>query len=232
MLLSLSLFYPCYNEEKNVESAIINALEILPKVANTYEIIIVNDGSCDRTKKLAENIAVAHKEVKIINHLQNKGYGAALKTGFANSQYEWVFFTDGDLQFDLNQIEEFLPFTNAYQVIIGYRPHRAEGEVRALNARLFRLFVDALFSLHVKDIDCAFKLIKNEAVKKISLESNGAMISAELLYKLKKIGYKFKQLPVKHYPRKHGKPTGSNLKVIIKAGKEMVVSYFRTFCHK
>lgn len=227
MLPSLSLFYPCYNEEKNVESAIINALEVLPKVANKYEIIIVNDGSGDKTRKFAENMATAHKEVKVINHPQNRGYGAALKTGFANSQYEWVFFTDGDLQFDLNQIGEFLPFTNAYQVIIGYRPHRAEGRMRALNARLFKVFVDLLFRLRVKDIDCAFKLINNEALKKISLESDGAMISAELLYKLKKAGYKFKQLPVKHYPRKHGSPTGSNLKVIIKAGKEMIRLYAR-----
>jgi len=226
-LSSLSFFAPCYNEEKNVESIIIKALEVLPRVAERYEIIIVNDGSRDKTAELAQNLADIHREVRVVNHPINKGYGAALITGFSSSQYEWVFFTDGDLQFDLNQISDFLPFTDSHKVIIGYRKRRAEGGIRAINARLFKFFVDILFQLHVKDIDCAFKLFKNETLKEITMESYGSFINAEFLYKLKRGGYKFKELPVDHYVRKHGNPTGANLKVIFKAGKELLRSYYR-----
>ena len=227
-LPSLSLFYPCYNEEKNVETSITKALEVLPKYAQTYEVLIINDGSRDKTKELAENIAKINPRVKVITHEVNKGYGGALKTGFANAQYDWVFFTDGDLQFDLNQLANFLPHTQNYQVIIGYRKIRAEGKKRAFVVRIYKLMVDILFGLYVKDIDCAFKLIGREALTDINLESDGMFINAELLIKLKNKGYNFKQLPVDHFSRKHGRPTGSNLKVIIRGLKETFGFYLQS----
>lgn len=224
-LKSISVFYPCFNEEKNIPLFVKHALVFLPQIAQKYEIIIVNDGSRDRSLQVAKKIIAQNSEVRLINHKINKGYGAALKSGFKNSQYEWIFFTDGDLQFDIKQLKDFLPHTQKYSVIIGYRKNRAEGFRRALNARLFKLFVDILFRLHVRDIDCAFKLIKNEAISDIKLVSDGAFISSELLYRLKKKGHKFKQLPVDHFPRQYGNPTGSNFKVIVKAIKETVTLY-------
>lgn len=227
-LSSLSLFYPCYNEEKNVETAVLNALKLLPEISRRFEVLIINDGSLDKTKEIAEKISQQNKSVRIINHNKNGGYGAALKSGFLNSKYEWVFFTDGDLQFNIEELKNFLPYTKDYSVIIGYRTKRAEGLKRDINAKILRFAAKTLFGINVKDVDCAFKLIKKEALRKLELKSNGAIINTELLYKLKKLGYDFKELPVSHFPRKHGKPTGASLMVITQAFKEMACLYINS----
>jgi glycosyltransferase involved in cell wall biosynthesis len=161
----------------------------------------------------------------VVNHKKNKGYGAALKSGFKAAKYDWVFFTDGDLQFKLEQIKRLVTHTSTNDIIIGYRQKRAEGAFRAFNARLFKLYIDLLFRLNVRDIDCAFKLMKTDVIKSIHLESGGAFTSAEFLYKLKKQGYAFKQVGVTHLKRRFGKPTGSNLQVIIRAGFEALRLY-------
>lgn len=225
-LPSLSLFFPCYNEENNVEPSVLSALKVLKDVADCFEIIIINDGSSDNTKTVAENLAGIYKEVRVISHAKNRGYGGAVKTGFSNAKYEWTFFTDGDLQFDLGQLKTFIKYTDDYNIIIGYRKNRAEGLRRALIARSFKKLVDMLFKLGVEDIDCAFKLINTGAVRKIDLTCEGAFVSVELLYKLKKQGFSFKELPVDHYNRKSGEATGNNLKVGIRQIADTLKFYF------
>lgn len=224
-LASLSVFFPCYNEARNIRPTIEKALEVIPELARKFELIIVDDGSQDQTAAVAQKLAEQHPEVKVVSHPKNMGYGAALKTGIASSRYDWIFFTDGDQQFDLHELASFIPFTDGYKVIIGYRTNRAEGFARARNAYLFKLFIDILFRLHVKDIDCAFKLINRTVLEDILIESSGAFTSAEMLYKLKKHGVTFKQLPVTHHPRKWGTPTGNNPRVIIRAGYEALKLY-------
>ncbi|MBD3279315.1 MAG: glycosyltransferase [Candidatus Pacebacteria bacterium] len=226
-LHSLSAFFPCYNEESNVPLFVAEALEVLPKLAKKFEIIIVNDGSTDETKNIATQLAKKDTRIKVVNHQHNRGYGAALRSGFQAAQYDWIFFTDGDLQFKLTQLTEFVSYAQDYQAIIGYRKNRAEGSLRAFNARLFKLYVDILYRIHVRDIDCAFKLLKADLIKSLPLISTGAFTSAEFLYRLKKQGVKFKQLPVDHLPRQYGSPTGNNLKVIIKAGWEAFRIYLK-----
>lgn len=222
---TLSVFFPVFNEEKNIPLFVNEILDILPNIADKFEIIIINDGSNDSSKKIAENISRKYKNIKIVNHKKNLGYGAALKTGFKASIYEWVFFTDGDLQFDISQIKNFIKETDKFDVIIGYRKNRADGKIRTLNANLFKLYINMLFRLHVKDIDCAFKLIRAKKIKELDLISSGAFTTAEFLYKLKKKGINFKQLPVSHYQRRFGKQSGNNPKVIIKAGLEALKLY-------
>ncbi len=226
-LSSLSVFFPCYNEEKNITILLEQALEFIPQVADKYELIVVNDGSSDNTARVTADLAQDHPEIKLINHQHNRGYGAALQSGFKASQYDWIFFTDGDLQFDLTELKKFLSYIDRYQVVIGYRRRRAEGSLREFNAGLFKLYIDILFRVHVKDIDCAFKLFEAEVIKDLDLFSTGAFISAEFLYKLKKKGVEFKQLPVTHYPRKHGQPTGANIGVIIKGLTDALKLYFK-----
>jgi glycosyltransferase involved in cell wall biosynthesis len=227
-LSSLTAFFPCYNEEANVARMVAHVAEVLPKLAKKYEILIIDDGSTDKTGKIADRIAKRHEHVRVIHHPKNLGYGASLRTGIAEAQYEWVFFTDGDMQFDVAQLEEFITHTKQFQVIIGFRKTRADGNVRALNARLFKMYIDLLFRLDVKDIDCAFKLFRRKLVQSLHLQSTGAFTSAEMLYRLKKRGEKFKQLAVDHYPRQFGTPTGNHPKVIIKAGIEAFLVYFHT----
>ncbi len=223
----MSVFFPCYNEEKNVPLMVRQAAEFLPSVADEYEMIVVNDGSTDRTAQVTQALQEVHPQLKLVSHENNLGYGASLRTGFDNSRYDWIFYTDGDAQFDLSELEKFIPYTERYQVILGYREKRAEGLPRVVNAKLFKLYIDILFRLGVRDIDCAFKLMKADLIHSLDLFSDGAFISAEYLYKLKKKGVEFKQLPVKHLPRKHGQPTGSRPDVIIKALLDALKLYLK-----
>ncbi len=226
-LPSLSVFFPAYNEEKNLQILIEEASSFIPTIAQKFELIIVNDGSTDNSLAIATKLQKKYPSLKIVNHEKNKGYGAALRSGIKAAQYEWTFFTDADLQFNIKQLQHFLPFVSKHDIIIGFRKNRAEGLIRSFNARLFKLYIDILFRLHVKDIDCAFKLMKTSLVQSIPLESSGAFTTSELLYKLKKRGIKFKQIPVDHYKRKYGQPTGASLKVIIKGVWEAFFLYTR-----
>lgn len=225
-LTSLSVFFPAFNEEENISHLVEQALKYIPTFADKYELIVVDDGSEDNTRAIAQSLAENNKHIRVISHPENLGYGAALKTGFKEAKYDWVFFTDADLQFNLAELKDLLAYTDTFKAIIGFRTARAEGFGRARNAYMFKLFINLLFRVHVKDIDCAFKLFQTDLLKSIKLESNGAFISAELLYKLKKNHVKFKQLPVTHYPRLRGNPTGANFKVIFKAGWDALSLYF------
>jgi glycosyltransferase involved in cell wall biosynthesis len=224
-LPSLSVFFPCYNEAANIPLFIQEALEVLPLVAKQFEIIIVNDGSKDGSGAVADVFAEQDKRIRVIHHETNRGYGAALRSGFEAARYDWVFFTDGDLQFKLAQIKKFVQYSDRFSVVIGYRRSRADGGIRAANARIFKLYIDILFRLHVTDIDCAFKLLKRSVLQQVKLESTGAFTSSELLYKLKKHGVIWKQLPVDHLPRQFGNPTGNHPRVVIKAGIEALQLY-------
>ncbi len=216
-LPSLSVFFPCYNEEKNIPKMVKKLREVLPLVAKKYEIIIVEDGSTDKSAKVADALAAQDKLIRVIHHAHNMGYGMSLRSGIAAARYQWIFFTDGDLQFDLRELETFIPYVKDASVIIGYRLKRAEGKTRAFNAWLFKQLINMLFGIYVKDIDCAFKLIKTELLQSLPLQSSGACISAEFLYRLKCKGYTFIELPVHHYPRKYGVASGNKLVIIQKA---------------
>ncbi len=213
-LSSLSVFFPCFNEAESLPVVLNQAMMVLPKLAKKFEIIVVDDGSIDQTKEVVDHFSKQFLEIRLVAHQQNLGYGAAVRTGIKSAKFDWIFYTDGDAQFDLAELEKFIKNTDSYKVILGYRKSRAEGLKRALFARLYKLYIDLLFRVHVKDIDCAFKLFKAEVIKPLDLFSTGAFISSEILYKLKKQKIEFMQLPVNHYPRKYGDSTGANLKVI------------------
>lgn len=226
-LKSLSVFFPVYNEEANLEVLIGQALRIIPSLAKKYELLIINDGSTDDSLKLAQKLSKENESIRVISHKFNKGYGEVLKTGIRKSQYEWIFWTDSDLQFDLGELANFVKETNKYEAVIGYRKKRVEGLKRYFNASLFKLYIDLLFRIHVRDIDCAFKLFKTDLLKKLKLSSGSAFTSAEILYRLKKKNVKFKEVAVTHYPRLYGQATGANFRVIIKACFEALTTYLQ-----
>lgn len=216
-LKELSVFFPFYNEEANIEAQAKQALKTVPQFAQKFEIILVNDGSVDKTGQIGQKLAKGQPKVFLVSHSQNRGYGGALKSGFKKAKYEWIFFSDGDRQFDLAEIAKLIPLTSQADLVIGYRQKRADTLIRLINAKLFNFLIRILFGLKVKDIDCAFKLIKKEVVDSLELKSDGALISSELLIKAQKAGFKIAQAPVSHYPRKKGNPTGANPRVIFKA---------------
>lgn len=216
----ISLFFPAYNEEANVGGTIEKCIAVLEPLGCEYEIIIVDDGSKDRTAEIVQSYSAKNPHVVLKKHEKNKGYGGALQTGFRSCRYGLLFFSDCDLQFDLGELISFIDLLkqdSSVDVIIGYRIQRADPLIRKLNAFGWKMWARLLFGLKVKDIDCAFKLFKKEVIDNIEIESTGALISVEFLTKIKNMGYKMAQLGVHHYPRKEGTQTGAKLSVIIRA---------------
>lgn len=216
---SLSVFFPAYNEEANIEKTVKDADNILKASVGQYEIIIVDDGSKDETGKIADKLALSNKNIKVIHHHPNKGYGAALKSGFYSAKYPWVAFTDSDGQFDFSEILKLLEKTNQADLIVGYRFDRNDPVMRKINGWLWTQLNNLLLGINVRDVDCAFKLIKKEVIETIPRlrSERGGMISPELLYKAHKNGFKIVEVGVHHYPRRLGRQTGANFKVIIKS---------------
>jgi glycosyltransferase involved in cell wall biosynthesis len=220
-LKNLSVFFPAYNEEENIARTVENALKVLPSFVENFEVIIVNDGSRDHTKEVAEELAGKHENVKVVSHEKNRGYGAALKTGLTSSKYENIFFTDGDEQFDIKEIERLLPLVPECDIAAGFRIKRNDPIHRVINGKAYNLLVRLLFGLNVRDIDCAFKIIKKKVVESVSLKSESQFVSAELLIKAKKQGFAIKQTGVHHFPREKGSPTGNSLRAIFNSFKEL-----------
>jgi glycosyltransferase involved in cell wall biosynthesis len=220
----LSYFFPAHNEEANLEGLVEEALAALPALADGFEIVIVDDGSRDATPEIADRLAAAHPEVvRAVHHPINLGYGAAIRTGLAEARHELIAFTDGDRQFraaDIGRLTERLAASDAPDVVVGYRIRRADPLVRTVYARLYRLANRIFFGLRVRDVDCACKLFRREALAGISVESDGAFFSAELLIKLGVAGRRVVEVGVPHYPRTAGSPTGAKPSVVFRAVKD------------
>ena len=218
---SLTLFLPCYNEEANLKKVIKDATDILPKIIDEFEILIIDDGSQDRTGEIADNLSSQKKEIRVVHHSKNMGYGAALRSGFKHSTKDLVFFTDGDGQFNLDEITKLLPHINRYEIVTGYRINRRDPLSRRINASLWNWLVNIIFRVRVRDINCAFKLFQRKIFNSLNLESDGAFINAEIFARARRANYRIKEVGVNHYPRLKGKQTGANIRVILRAFKEL-----------
>ena len=220
----LSYFFPAHNEEANLEGLVAEALESLPAIADQFEIIAVDDGSKDRTAEIADRLAAEHPDiVRVVHHPVNRGYGGALRSGFEASRYELLAFTDGDRQFhvaDLARLTARLAGPDRPDVVAGYRIKRADPVIRIVYARTYKLANRIFFGLKVKDVDCACKLFRREALEGVRVESGGAFFSAELLIKVQAAGRSVAQVGVPHYPRTAGTPTGAKPSVIWRAVKD------------
>jgi glycosyltransferase involved in cell wall biosynthesis len=220
----LSVFFPFWNEQENIETVIKKAIPVLGKVADKWEIIMVDDGSSDKTLEIAKELAKQDSRLSVVSHTENRGYGAALKTGFATAKYNLVVFNDGDGQFDLAEVTKFLERIENADMAIGYRKKRLDNPFRHVLMNMLKVWDLVLFGFHFKDIDCGFKLFKKEALNKIlPFKSEGAMITTEILAKAKKARLKIAQVEVSHYPRIYGSQSGGNLRVILRAVKESLL---------
>jgi glycosyltransferase involved in cell wall biosynthesis len=220
----LSYFFPAHNEAANIEALVEEALATLPTLAETFEVIAVDDGSRDATGAIADRLAAAHPGVvRVVHHPTNLGYGEALRSGFRAARYDLVAFTDGDRQFrvaDLGRLLARLAEPDRPDAVVGYRLHRADPPIRTLYARLYRLANRIWFGLRVRDVDCACKVFRREALADVAVESGGAFFSAELLIKLVARGRRIVEVGVPHHPRRAGSPTGAKPSVIWRAVKD------------
>lgn len=219
--ISISVVLPAHNEEGNIAATVAGCVSYLERNSSDYEVIVVNDGSRDRTREIVEQISSSNPRVVLVNHEINRGYGSALRSGFDKASMEYIFFMDSDGQFDINDLDRLLPHVSAEKVVIGYREDRADSVVRSLNAWLYGMYIYIVFGLRVKDMDCAFKIFPAAAYGSVRpIKAEGALFSAEFLIKLKRKGYSFIQIPVRHFPRVFGSQTGANLGVIMKMFRE------------
>jgi glycosyltransferase involved in cell wall biosynthesis len=223
-LAALSYFFPAHNEEDNLEGLVSEALAALPSLAETFEIVIVNDGSRDETGHIADTLTAANPGVvRAVHHPTNRGYGAALLSGFRAARHEYVAFTDGDRQFrvpDVGRLIERMEAADRPDVVVGFRIKRADPLVRTLYARAYRLANRIFFGLKVRDVDCACKLFRRDALAGIAIESGGAFFSAELLIKLRAAGRSVAEVGVPHHPRTAGSPTGAKPSVVLRAVRD------------
>lgn len=225
--ISLTIFFPAYNEEDNIERAAEDAVRVAedsPYISD-YEILIINDGSTDGTEACSRRLASRYPAVKLISHPRNRGYGAALKTGIYAATKDYIFFTDADRQFDMLELSNLLVHVPQYDAVVGYRAPRRDPLMRLINAWGWNRLNRLLFGLQVRDIDCAFKLLRRALAQNLHLRSQGAMVSAEMLIKLSRRGVRIKEVPVSHLPRVAGAATGAKPTVILRALREMVALY-------
>jgi glycosyltransferase involved in cell wall biosynthesis len=219
--LSLTIFFPCHNEEDNVERVTRQAVEVGRQVADDLEVIIVDDGSKDRTAEIADRLAAEIPEVRAVHNRPNLGYGGALQRGFREATKNWIFYTDGDGQFDLGEIPRVLPLLEQYDVVSCYRLDRKDSLVRKLNAFAWTTLVNLLFRLKLRDIDGAFKFYPKPFIDAIEMRSMGALIDTEMLAKARNLGLSIGQTGVHHYPRLAGEQSGANIRVVLRAFKEL-----------
>ena len=219
---SLSVIFPSFNEEANIRAVVEDACRIIPKFAPVFEIVVVNDGSKDRTGEICDDLAVEFSNVRVVHHAGNKGYGAALKTGIERARYDVIFFTDSDGQFDLREVTTLLEQMDAYDIVAGYRARRHDPPHRLLFAWGWNILVRSVLRTKIRDIDCAFKAFNRHVFNRIQVQSAGAMVNTEIFAQASAFGMTVKEVPVSHFPRRHGEPTGANIAVISKAFRELI----------
>ncbi|MEC8422240.1 MAG: glycosyltransferase family 2 protein [Myxococcota bacterium] len=222
---SLTVVFPAFNEAENIDEAIGGAVNALRALVRDWEIVVVDDGSTDQTGKRVEEWAERESAVRLVRHPTNRGYGAALRSGFRAARMDHVFFTDADLQFDLEELALLLPHTLRFDIVTGYRHDRQDPWNRRLNAWAWGRLVDAVFDIGVRDVNCAFKVFRREVLDQVVIRSTGAFVNTEVLAKARARGYRVRQVPVSHYPRTLGEQTGARPRVVARAFLELGILY-------
>lgn len=224
--ISLSIFFPAYYDEANIPKVVASALAVVEELGiEDYEITIVEDGSPDRTAEVADELAAKHPHVRVIHHEKNLGYGMALRTGFLSATKDYVFYTDGDNQFDLDELKKFTALIRYSDIVAGFRVTKQYSTYRKITSATYNLVLRILFDIHDRDVDCAFKLYPTRLFKEITLESKDAFIDAEIAIKARLLGYSATEVGVKHLPRMDGVSTGARPSVIFRTMGEIYRSY-------
>ena len=221
-LPAISFFCPAYNDEENLPDLIPAVHKFLVGIADKFEIIIVEDGSPDKTGEVADKLASSFSNIRVIHHPRNLGYGATLKDGFANARYDYIMYTDGDYQYDVNDFRPFLKLLPEADVLSGYAVKKAVNFKRKAQSAIFNFLVNILFLVNFKDVNCSMKIYKREVLSAIFMKSNSAFLDAEMLVKAKNKGFKIAQFPVIHYERRSGIASGSKFSLIASTIKDMV----------
>jgi glycosyltransferase involved in cell wall biosynthesis len=223
-LNGLSFFFPALNEEHHVAAIVDDALAVLPRFADDLEVTVVDDGSSDRTGAIADELAKKDPRLRVIHHGTRRGYGGAVRSGLASATKPWIFFTDGDRQFALEDLGRLIAASDGFDAVVGYREKRADPPRRLFVAWVYNRLIRLLFGGGWRDVDCAFKLFRRDVFTRVPLariRSNGAFFSPELLITLRHSGVRVRQVGVRHFPRTAGEPKGATPDVIARAIRDL-----------
>ncbi len=233
---SISAFFPAYNDGGTIASMVVSALMTLGELVDDYEVIVVNDGSADYTGWLLDGLARQYDRLRVIHHGKNRGYGGALRTGFANARKEWIFYTDGDAQYDPRELKDLVAAVERdaghVDVVNGYKISRNDPLHRIVIGRLYHHLVRLSFGFHLRDTDCDFRLIRRSVFDRVSLESNTGTICLEMVKKMQDAGFRFIEVPVHHYHRAYGRSQFFNFRRLWRTGVQLLQLWWKLVIRK
>ncbi|MDB5074224.1 MAG: glycosyl transferase family 2 [Chloroflexi bacterium] len=218
---SISAVLPAYNEAGNLAQVVEATLDALHDVVPSYELIIVDDGSTDGTRRIAEDLSATHTAVKVVHNAKNQGYGSAWRSGIAEASKQYTFFMDTDRQFNPTELDRLVQWDDRYDIVAGYRIRRNDPFARRVLGVCFTLLIRLMFGLKLKDIDCGFKLMRTSLLKSMDLEARGALINTEIQYRAKQRGASIREVGIHHFPRRSGEQSGASFRVILRAMREI-----------
>jgi len=225
---SISAFFPAYNDEGTIASMVIKTVDVLKSLTNDFEVIVIDDHSPDNSGKISDELAKKYKEVRVIHHEKNKGYGGALKSGFKAAKKDLIFYTDGDGQYNVFEIKKLLPLmTSNVDMVNGYKIKRNDPLHRVILGKLYHLGIKFMFGLKIKDVDCDFRLMRKSIFDKINLKSNSGLICAEMMKKIQDAGFKIREVGVSHYFRTHGKSQFFNFVRVFRVGIDILKLWWK-----
>ncbi len=225
--LSLSIFFPCYNDAGTIPSMVIKSDAAAKKITDDYEIIVIDDGSTDGSREILKSLQSTYAKLKLVFHDKNRGYGGALRSGFENSVKEWIFYTDGDAQYDVNELEKLIPLAgDDIDWVNGYKIKRHDPLHRIIIGTTYQYLIKFAFGIKVKDVDCDFRLVRKKIFEKVTLEHDSGVICVEMMKKFQDSGFKFAETGVHHYFRVYGKSQIFNFKRLAKVLINLVQLWF------
>jgi glycosyltransferase involved in cell wall biosynthesis len=225
---SISAFFPCYNDEATIASVVKLAFETIDEVGADGEVIVIDDGSTDGSPQVLKELQDLFPRLRVVTHEQNRGYGGALLSGFAAATLQWVFYTDGDGQFDPAELALLVAKASPdVDVVQGYKIRRADSLARRVIGRVYHRVVSVMFGLHVRDTDCDFRLIRRSVLERVHLEHTTGVICVEMVRKLQDAGARFVEVPVHHYPRIYGRSEFFRVGSVARMLRDLVRLWFR-----
>jgi glycosyltransferase involved in cell wall biosynthesis len=224
----ISAFFPAYNDGGTIASMVLSAVLVLEKLTDDYEVIVVNDGSRDYTREMLDELERRYDRVRVIHHEKNRGYGGALRTGFSQARKEFVFYTDGDAQYDVRDLPAlWQAMDDSTDIVQGYKIGRSDPLHRVIIGRLYHFMTNKAFGIHLKDVDCDFRLIRRSVFDKVQLESDSGVICVEMMTKIRQAGFRIHEVPVHHYHRAYGKSQFFNFRRIARVGADLLKLWWK-----
>ncbi len=227
---SISVFFPCYNDKGSIGKLVIQSFKLLKKLTKDYEVIVIDDGSIDGSRELLKKLTKKYPRLKLVFHQHNQGYGGALRSGFKTATKDLVFYTDGDAQYDINEMPLLVSLmTSDIDVVNGIKMERGDSWYRVIMGNCYNFLMRNLFDINLFDIDCDFRLIRKKVLKKIKLKSNTGAICVELVKKIQNAGFHFREVTVHHSPRIYGQSQFFNFGRIFSTGIDLVKLWYQIF---